>query len=329
MKRGLGIVIFLFAYSLLFQPASTLARHYEQRVEKSFRVKNGGTLHLISDQGSVEVQTHATEEVEVVVLLKANTSSKDRAEEWFEEFELSFDHRNGDVEIRGEWRRGWVKKRNRLRVHFKCRVPKNYDLHIDTAGGGIRVDDLVGEVKLLTSGGSISMGKIDGAVQAETSGGSISLDRCTSRAFAHTSGGNITLGDIGGPVDAKTSGGSIAVDGVDGDLEAYTSGGDLRLSNISGNLRARTSGGSIRAELLKQIDSPVSLRTSGGSIILETPPNLKADLDASTSGGQVVTDVPITMKGSINPSSVQGELNGGGPLITLRTSGGSIEIREK
>lgn len=329
MKKCLALIVFLFAHSLLFQPGSPLARSYEQRVERSFKVENGGTLYLDSDRGSVEVQTHLSEEVEVVVSLRAITSSKNRAEEWFENFELNFDHRNGDVEIRGEWRQGWAKKRNRLRIHFDCRVPKIYDLEIDTAGGGIRVDDLVGKVRLETSGGSISMGQIDGPVEAETSGGSISLDRCTSRASVNTSGGNISLGDIGGPVEARTSGGSISVDLVDGDLEAYTSGGSLRLRNINGNLRAKTSGGSIRAELLKQIDSPVNLRTSGGSIILEIPPNLEADLDASTSGGRVVTDVPITIKGTIEKSSLHGELNGGGPLITLRTSGGNIEIRER
>ena len=329
MKKCLALIVFLFAHSLLFQPGSSLARGHEQRVERSFKVRSDGTLHLDSDKGSVEVQTHSSEEVEVVVFLKANTSSKDRAQEWFENFELDFDHRNGDVEIRGEWRQGWARKRNRLRVHFNCRVPQNYNLDIDTAGGGIRVDDLVGEVRLETSGGSISMGEIDGPVEAETSGGSISLDRCTGRASVHTSGGNITLGKIGGPVDARTSGGSISVDGVGGDLGAYTSGGSLRLRDINGNVRAKTSGGSIRAELLKQINSPVNLRTSGGGIILEIPPNFKADLDASTSGGRVVTDVPITIKGTVNKSSLRGELNGGGPLITLRTSGGNIEIRER
>jgi DUF4097 and DUF4098 domain-containing protein YvlB len=204
MKKCLALLLLLVLYSLVYQLGSALARDYDQRVERSFKVKNSGTLYLDSDKGSVEVQTHSSEEVEVVVFLKANTSSKDRAEEWFEDFELKFDHRNGDVEIRGEWRQSPAKKRDRLHVHFNCRVPKNYNLDIDTAGGDIRVDDLVGEVRLETSGASISMGEIDGPVAAETSGGSISLDRCTSRAFVHTSGGNITLDEIGGPVEAKT-----------------------------------------------------------------------------------------------------------------------------
>ncbi len=329
MKRYIASILFLIVCPLLFLPNTTFAQNGEQRVERSFDVKKGGTLHLHSDQGSVDVRTHESERVDVVVFLEARTSKKEQAEELFERFELTFDHGNGDVHIGGEWRGGWARRRKRLRVHFDCRVPKHYYLGINTAGGRIGVDDLTGQVRLRTSGGSISIGEIDGPVDAETSGGSITVDRCRGPAFLHTSGGDIDLGEIEGPVKARTSGGGIYVDGVDGDLEAYTSGGSLRLRSIRGNLRARTSGGSIRAELLNQIDSPVTLRTSGGSITLEIPPDLRAEINASTSGGGVFTDVPVTVKGTARKSSLRGEINGGGPLITLKTSGGNIEIRER
>ena len=80
MKKCLASMVFLLAYILLIQPASTLARDYEKQVERSFNVKDGGTLYLDSDQGSVDVQTHSAEDVEVVVSLEVSASSKDRAE---------------------------------------------------------------------------------------------------------------------------------------------------------------------------------------------------------------------------------------------------------
>jgi hypothetical protein len=50
------------------------------QVEKSFNVKDGGTLYLDSEYGSVDVQTYSAEDVEVVVSLEGSASSKDRAE---------------------------------------------------------------------------------------------------------------------------------------------------------------------------------------------------------------------------------------------------------
>lgn len=329
MKKSI-LVNFLVMFSgLLILAGTALPRDFEKRVEKSFSVSPGGTLHLESDRGSVDVRSKTGNEVRVVVLYKADTRSEQQAEEWFDEFRTTFDQRGNDVEVRGEWHDRWLKRNNRLRIHYDILVPKEYNLDVETSGGSIEVNDLAGRVDLNTSGGSIKMGEIDGVVRANTSGGSITLEKASGEAYVHTSGGSISLGEIGGPAEAGTSGGSITVDGVNGDLKAHTSGGGLRLRNINGNLKAKTSGGSIHAELLKQIDAPVELKTSGGSIALEIPPNLQADLDASTSGGRVIVDVPLTVKGSFKKNSIRGELNGGGEMIYLRTSGGNIEIQER
>ncbi len=101
------------------------------------------------------------------------------------------------------------------------------------------------------------------------------------------------------------------------------------MRNVNGNITAKTSGGSILAELLKQIDEPMDLHTSGGGITLEVPADFKADIDASTSGGRVYSDLPLTVRGTFGKRSLRGKINGGGKLVTLRSSGGSIEIRER
>jgi hypothetical protein len=38
--------------------------------------------------------------------------------------------------------------------------------------------------------------------------------------------------------------------------------------------------------------------------------------------------MPVTVQGSISKNRLRGKLNGGGPSVVLKTSGGSIEIRE-
>ncbi len=324
MKRAMLI----FAILLWFVNAGAV-QDFERRVEKSFQVQKGGTLFLKTDRGSVEIRAHPANEVKVDVLLEADTRSRERAKEWLDSFEITLEQHGNDVDILGELPEKWFRRDDRLKIHFDILVPDQYNLDVETSGGSIWVSDLKGKVKLSTSGGSITSGSIDGSVAARTSGGSISIDGAKGETVAHTSGGGITLGEIDGSADAKTSGGSISVEGVNGDLQARTSGGSLRLQNVSGNLLAKTSGGSITARLLKQINAPADLETSGGSIHLEVPPDFKADIDASTSGGRVIADLPITVQGVIDKSDLRGKMNGGGVLITLRTSGGNIEIRER
>lgn len=313
---------------ILFLSVSLPATAVERNVEKSFNVKRGGTLHLNSDLGSVDIKSHARDTVQVKVDLVAHTSSDSRAEDIFENFKLSFNNTDKDVTIVGDIAEKWFWRNNRLSVHFDITVPEQYNLEVKTGGGRIIVDDIKGQVEVKTSGGSIRLGNIDGELDARTSGGYISVEDVTGNSYVKTSGGGIRVGKVKGNLEATTSGGGIDVDGVDGDLIAHTSGGHLKLLNVSGGLVGDTSGGPIVAELTKQVTDRVELRTSGGGIQLSVPADFKADLDASTSGGHVYTDIPVTVHGHLSKSSINGKINGGGPEVRLRSSGGGIRITQ-
>jgi hypothetical protein len=58
----------------------------------------------------------------------------------------------------------------------------------------------------------------------------------------------------------------------------------------------------------------------------EIDPGARVSIDASASGGSVNSDVPVTIQGKIERDSLRGEMNGGGPLLRLRSSGGGVRI---
>lgn len=142
-----------------------------------------------------------------------------------------------------------------------------------------------------------------------------------------TSGGSITISDLKGNIDAKTSGGSINVGDVVGDVDLHTSGGSINTEDIYGEIDAHTSGGSVNVRFAEQIKENASLSTSGGSVTAYLPSDIKVDIDATTSGGQVRSDFDVD--GRIKKNSIRGEINGGGPELTLRTSGGSVRIKKR
>ncbi|MFQ5570509.1 MAG: DUF4097 domain-containing protein [Rhodothermales bacterium] len=302
---------------------------YEEIIEHTFKVQPGQALILDSDLGSVSVHGGSGNEVVLTVIKGANDMSERKAKELFERFDLDFDQSSRGVLIEGDYegrRRG--RHGNRLHVEFEITVPTEFDVDVKTGGGSVTAEELRGEASLRTSGGSITALSIDGPLDVNTSGGSIKVEDIGGQARLHTSGGSITARNVDGWVDCNTSGGSITIDGADGNVKAHTSGGSIRLTEIHGTANAHTSGGSIKADLATAPDGPMELETSGGSVTLYLTANTSVDIDARASGGRVRTDMPVEVEGEIKRDRLRGEINGGGPMIKLRSSGGGIRILE-
>ena len=318
--------------AVLFIPQGLLAQNYdhEEVIEDRFDLGKGKLLTLDSDLGSIEIVGGSGDDVFLTVIKGANNVNSREADRLFDRFTLEIDRSSRGLEIIGDYdkpggRMNWKKG---LRVNFQLTVPENTELDIKTAGGSISIEDISNEINVRTSGGSLSMEDIDGPVVARTSGGSIKAYNLGDRTDVHTSGGSITIESADGYVAAKTSGGSITVTDVDGDVDANTSGGSIRLKEIEGSVNAQTSGGSVTAEIIGQPRENMTLKTSGGTVTIYLEDDVRADIDASASGGSVSTEIPIAILGTKKRSKLQGEMNGGGPLLTLRSSGGSVKIKE-
>jgi DUF4097 and DUF4098 domain-containing protein YvlB len=108
-------------------------------------------------------------------------------------------------------------------------------------------------------------------------------------------------------------------------VEAHTSGGSITVKEVINYVDATTSGGSITASLSDQPTADCRLNTSGGTVTVLLPAGVQADVRAKTSGGRVHCDFPV--KGSIGKRSMNVKINGGGPLLDLKTSGGSIYVK--
>ena len=340
----------------------------EHHIERSFQVTPGGRLIIDSDRGSIEVRTAEHDLVDVKIERKVKKNGKWSVEEVLEDLAITFDHSDDGVIIKAKYDREiirrWNRERNRLRVKFLITVPQRYNVDLQTVGGGISIGDLEGEVRsqtaggslrigrikgsvwgqtsggniklegtvgdadVKTSGGGITIGSVAGAIEAITSGGSIRIDEATSSVNAKTSGGGITIGRVAGAIEATTTGGSIRIDRAGG-VNAKTSGGNITVEEVMGNINAKTFGGSVKAYISRQPEGDCSLETSGGSVTAYLVEDIAVDLEAQTSGGHVSTDVPIIVQGKVRGNRLQGAINGGGPLLKLRTFGGSVRLHKK
>lgn len=300
-----AVLILCFGFSALFAGA-------EKRVQKTFEVRPGGTLVIEADMGSIDIETSEANQVDAGILIRLKNGGESKLERLLDELDLDSGQSGDDVTVtlKKKDRKWWSGfKYNGLTVHFKVTVPHQYNVDLKTAGGSIEVADLEGTVDVATSGGGLDIGNITGPVHGKTSGGSISVKSCQGDVAVKTSGGSLKLGEIAGTVIGKTSGGSIHVD------------------EVGGRINASTSGGGIHVTITKQPEAECKLSTSGGGITAYLAEDIGVDVDAKTSGGGVSTDFPVTTQGKPDGHSLQAEINGGGPPLILRTSGGGIHIK--
>jgi len=295
----------------------------EDVIKKTFEAAPGGQLVLDVDRGSIELVTAASGGCEIQVTRKAKN------QKILDEHDITF-AKEGDkisVNAKGKQASSWFGQS--LQVEYVIAVPEKFDVDLKTAGGSVRVTGLHGKVKAHTSGGSMKFEKLEGPLNANTSGGSITVAGCQGPVEVKTSGGSLKLSDITGDVSAKTSGGSISCSRLVGKSVVHTSGGSISASGIKGQIDAATAGGSVQASLEGQPAGECSLKTSGGSVAIELVEDITADVDAKTSAGSVSSDFAVNPpQDPKKKSELQGKINGGGPLLTLRSSGGSIRVKK-
>ena len=207
----------------------------------------------------------------------------------------------------------------------------------ETAGGSIRLEHGGDDATLETSGGGITAGEVEGSLVAETSGGGIRVDRVGGSVMAGTAGGSIRLGQVGGTVSAETAGGSIHVDSAPDGVRAETAGGSIRLINVAGAVRAASAAGGIHAVFLAGRPLKDSfLETNVGSIVVVIPATLaltvEAAVDFAKRANRIQSDfeaIRVSMQEAAFGGGIRarGQLNGGGPVLRIRNTNGTIQIR--
>jgi DUF4097 and DUF4098 domain-containing protein YvlB len=146
----------------------------------------------------------------------------------------------------------------------------------------------------------------------------------------HTGDGNIRLNDIKGELRLESGDGNMDIRAADGKLNADTRDGNIITEGRFDSLDLHTGDGNISAEAGagSKISSSWVLRTGDGNLDLRLPQDFAADLDAQTGDGRVSVAFPVTVTGSMRENSVRGKMNGGGPVLELRTGDGNIQVEK-
>ncbi len=203
-----------------------------------------------------------------------------------------------------------------------------------TGGGAVTAGVVRGEAFLETGAGDITLEEAGGLVRASTVGGAVRIGRAGRGVIASTGGGPIEVGESRGEVNLRNSGGPVRVGAATG-VKCENASGGIKLINVYGSLRASTAIGSILAQLLAGRAVADSFLTTGrGDITVVIPSNVGVRVYAETETAAnvrgIVSDFPgISTQVRGGQLIAEGDINGGGPVLRILGSGGTIFIKRQ
>ena len=229
------------------------------------------------------------------------------------------------------------------RIRGDCKLTtQGGDVRVGTIGGGLRCSTgagkitagvIKGEAVMETVGGDISATEIKGPVRAQTGGGGIHIVRAGGGVNASTVGGPIVVEHAGGLVVARNMAGPVQV-GAAGGVQCESGSGGIRLTNIAGPMRVSTSLGNIVASLLGSKLSDSFLATANGDITVLIPSNVGVNIHAQNELADTMRRIfseynSITVRRQGRQLIADGQVNGGGPLLQISATAGTIFIKKQ
>lgn len=287
-----------------FETLADNGDRYREDFQYSYNLKPGGRLSVDNFNGSIEILSWEKDAVQITGTKYASREAD------LKDLKIEAKADDASVQlrtIRPDLRHG------SMGAKYFIRVPRRVELDlIHSSNGGIRVEDIEGNARLETSNGAIRMRKLTGRVDAKTSNGGIEGDDVEGDAVLRTSNGSIRMDRLRGWVEGTTSNSSIHI--------------NMLKLKAGQPLRFESSNGSLDLAFAELPNTEIRASTNNAAITLRVPATIKAQLRASTSNSSITSDLDVVTHGAISKSHLEGEINGGGPLIHLTTSNGSIKV---
>ncbi|HKV42263.1 MAG TPA: hypothetical protein VJX67_23875 [Blastocatellia bacterium] len=204
-------------------------------------------------------------------------------------------------------------------IRLDLRVPRNFNVEIESGGGNVTVSNLEGRISGQTGGGSLRITDSKGEADFRTGGGSIYVGNSSLEGKVTTGGGNVEIDVNTGNLQGSTGGGTVTYKGGSvaglaagaraGVARIRTGGGDIRLNDVPNGADLQTGGGTIS---IRSGRGHVKAQTGGGNITIG---NLDGSVSASTGGGNI--SVTVVDQSGQTSHDVRVATGGGDVTVTL------------
>jgi hypothetical protein len=319
---------------------------------------NATQMRVVTNRGDIKITTSTDNQIHAIVQKALRSDSQDNANRLNESTRPQL-VQQGDVAIldlsSGNYQRG--------QFDLDLQLPAKVAVSVTTRHGDITVSQRDGNVELSTDHGEVNFDEIKGdavihmrhgSISGKDIGGNVTVDGSVtetnisdvrgSLTMTGTYWGDLHLARIAKHVRFTTSRTNLEFSRLDGDFEMQPD--DLRASSITGPFRLDTKSKAVHLddvsgeihiqnrnatiELQPKLPlAPIDVNNVHGDIRLNVPASAGFQLNAESTGGDINTDFNLQVDNERRNSSVHGSVGKGGPLVTLKSDHGTIEIRKQ
>ncbi len=244
-------------------------------------------LRIHNPNGRTKVTGEDRSDIEVTSFKTARAESEEAAAELLDDIQVVITETENGLELEVETPRRWNRRGG---ANLCVRVPRETMLAVSAANGRIHIEGIRAPVKARSTNGAACVSDVVGDVMVTTSNAKVS---CTC---------------------------------IRGKLMARSSNGKIEIERHCGSVDASTSNGLIRACLDELGKDGILLATSNGRIVLDLPEETDAEVDIRVDNGIIRNSRTLEKTTRETGGRVLGRLGGGGPMIKLRTTNGSISL---
>jgi hypothetical protein len=207
-------------------------------------------------------------------------------------------------------------------------------LHCSTVAGSIRSQLVGGEAVFQTNGGDIEAQQVNGLASVQTGAGTIHIRYAGGPVMAVNGGGPVIVDHAGGVVTVRNVAGAVHIGAAAGIRCESANGGNIQLANIAGPMNVITSMGNILADLMGSRLAESLLSTGNGDITVVIPSNISVTIRAENQMADTMRRIVSEFR-EIQPRPrgthlvAEGPANGGGPLLQISASSGTIFLKRQ
>ena len=182
-------------------------------------------------------------------------------------------------------------------------------------------------LEIYNNSGDVNVNTIDGNLNIEMANGMLKVQNVSRNLIVHNNFGSIQIGVVQGDVNIVTKAGQVKVTKINGATQVESSMGEVNLEECHGPVTANLNAGNLKVNLVK-VTGAINLANKMGNIDLDLPSDSKFSIDANSTLGNIHSDFQVSLKQHMASSTATGEVNGGGPLIQVKTKAGNIDLHK-
>jgi DUF4097 and DUF4098 domain-containing protein YvlB len=330
---------------------------YNSDLEQPF--PPGGSLHVSSTRGAINVSTSNDNKLHVTVHKRINAENKEDADKWNTQTEPQITTSGQIVALKANTHGAgdhWVSTDLDIALTRKASVVvstshgdvsimgRDGNADVDSASGDVSVTDVNGSLTLNLQRSSARVSQISSDVSIQGRANDVSIEDV--KGAVRLDGDfmeSVKLSHVAKPVSFKSTrtnmdfsqlsgdlnldSGDLEANSVVGPFRLRTRSKDIMLNGISNDVHVQNENGAIEVHVNKL--GSLEIKNARGDIRVFVPAKSGFQLDAQAGDGEIQSDFSdLKINNGDDRSTASGAVNGGGPRMVLNNEHGTIEIRK-